>query len=233
MLVSAIGTQSRGAFLALVALGGYFWWRSRNKLAWGVSMVLLVVIGLAVVPESWKERMSTIQNYEEDASAQGRIRAWKFAYHLASARLTGGGFNPWNRKNYLEYLPGYDPKHQAFVAHSIYFGVLGEHGWPGLVLYLGVMFLTWVRLGQVIKRTRGDPERQWMADMAEAIKIGMVAYFVGGAFLSLAYFDLPWHFVAIGLILARMSREVEDAKHGAPEAASLRRPSTRPMPRYR
>jgi len=177
--------------------------------------------------------MSTIQNYEEDASAQGRIRAWKFAYHLANARLTGGGFNPWNRQNYLAYLPDYDPKHQAFVAHSIYFGVLGEHGWPGLLLYLGVMFLTWKRLGDVVKRTRGDPDRQWMADMAEAIKIGMVAYFVGGAFLSLAYFDLPWHFVAIGLILVRMSREAEGVKQPVAGDAPLRRPSGHPMPRYR
>ncbi|HEB97820.1 MAG TPA: putative O-glycosylation ligase, exosortase A system-associated [Sedimenticola thiotaurini] len=212
MLISVVGTQSRGAFLAMLALAVYFWWRSPKKMKWGMGLAIFAVILLASAPETWKSRMESIQNYEEDASAMGRIRAWRFATSLANARVTGGGFNPWTRENYLAYTPSFNPEFRAYVAHSIYFSVLGEHGWIGLVLYLLIFMLTWRQLGLVIRRTRGDPGDGWMADLADMLKISMIAYFVGGAFLSISYFDLPWHLVAISVLLGALSRERETEK---------------------
>lgn len=207
MLISVIGSQSRGAFLALLALGGYFWWMHGRKLAWAVGLSLIVAVGAFTVPDSWKDRMSTIQDYEEDASAMGRIRAWYFATKLADSRFTGGGFNPWTKRNYLAYSDIATLEQRAFVAHSVYFSVLGEHGWIGLVLYLSILWLTWRQLGKVVKRTKGDAENEWMSELAKTLKVAMIAYFAGGAFLSLAYFDLPWHLVSISLILFSLSNK--------------------------
>ena len=37
--------------------------------------------------------MGTIANYEQDASAMGRINAWWTAYNVATSRITGAGFD--------------------------------------------------------------------------------------------------------------------------------------------
>ena len=37
--------------------------------------------------------------------------------------------------------------------------------------------------------------------LAKMLKLSMVAYMSGGAFLSLAYFDLPWHIIAMAYLL--------------------------------
>lgn len=215
MVVSAIGTQSRGAFLALLALGGYYWWRSDRKGVWAVVLIAAAVVTWFSAPSSWKERMATIQNYEEDGSAMGRIRAWRFAIDLANARLTGGGLNPWTKENYLAFSPSFTANYTAFVAHSIYFSVLGEHGWIGLFLYLWILWLTWRSYGRVNRLARGDPEIAWMADLANVCRVGLVTYLVGGAFLSIAYFDLPWHFVAISILLDGQLKKKQASLVGA------------------
>ena len=46
-----------------------------------------------------------------------------------------------------------------------------------------------------------------MKGLADMIKVSLVAYAVGGTFLSLAYFDLPWHMVAIIVLVDRLARE--------------------------
>lgn len=46
-----------------------------------------------------------------------------------------------------------------------------------------------------------------MGDLSRMIQVSFVAYASGGAFLSLAYFDLPWHLLAIVVLLDRLARE--------------------------
>ena len=54
--------------------------------------------------------------------------------------LVGGGFDPYTAEVFRRYLPDYDRIH---AAHSIYFQVLGEHGFVGLALFIVFWMLTW------------------------------------------------------------------------------------------
>ena len=142
--------------------------------------------------------MSTIETYQEDASAMGRINSWKFALAVASARPTGGGLNVWTPEAFETWAPeGAVP----LVAHSIYFSVLGEHGWFGLILFIWIYWLTWRYAKWVIHFSKDKEEHQWARQLAAMIQVSLIAYLVGGAFLSLSYFDLPWHLVAITVVL--------------------------------
>lgn len=203
-VLSAIGSQSRGAFLTVVAMAGFLALKSRNKIAYGVLGVASLPLMFAFMPDSWHERMSTIRTYDEDASAMGRLNAWEYAYNIANARLTGGGFDSWSRATFARYAPNPEDVH---AAHSIWFGVLGDHGWPGLLCFVTIFVLAWRELGKVIRSTRKVPEALWMGDLARMLQVCLVAYFVGATFLSLAYFDLPWHFVALAIILKRLQSE--------------------------
>ncbi len=200
-VVSVFGSQSRGALVAMVAVAGFFWLKSSSKLITGSALVLLAVLTFSFMPASWHERMDTISTYEEDASAMGRIYAWQYAVNIASARLTGGGFNPWSAETYAIYSP---EQRLHVVAHSIYFSVLADHGWPGLIMFLGLLFMAWRNLSRVIAQNRNSDNEFQPAFLAKMLQVSLIAYMSGGAFLSLAYFDLPWHIIALSVLLGQL-----------------------------
>lgn len=199
-LASALGSQSRGALVAIVAVAGYFWISSPYKLLTGPVLAILAVLGLMFMPDSWHERMETIQHYQEDESAMGRINAWHYAINVANDRLFGAGLQSWKIESFAIYAP--DPL-AVHAAHSIVFGVLGDCGWVGMILFITILLMTWGNLNWVIKRAGRETNQ---AKLAQMIKVSLVAYGSGGAFLSLSYFDLPWHLIAIALLLRHQQK---------------------------
>ncbi len=197
-LVAVIGSYSRGALLATIAMLLFLFRNSKKKMVVAVMGMLLLPLIILFMPRQWTDRMHTIETYKEDSSAMGRVNAWKFAINVADDRLTGGGLNVWTPEAYETWGPD---NAKALVAHSIYFSILGEHGWIGLALFLIVYWLAWRYATMVIRRSRKREEDQWIAQLASMIQVSLVAYFVGGAFLSLSYFDLPWHLVSIIVVL--------------------------------
>lgn len=196
--LSALGSQSRGALLAIAAMAAFLWAKSHRKLITG-PVILLLALGLvAFMPESWMQRMSTIQSYEQDSSALGRIETWKMLYNLASARpLVGGGFEPYERWIFEIYNPSYPGAH---AAHSIYFQILGEHGFAALGLFLLFWLLVWRMCNQIARMTEHRREERWAYWLAQMTKVSLVAYLVGGTFLNLAYWDMPYFlFVAVAV----------------------------------
>ena len=85
MVVSALGSHSRGGLLALLAMSAFLWWRSPNKIALALVLAVFVAVYVPFLPDHWWDRMETIQNYEEDASAMGRINAWVVAWETAKS----------------------------------------------------------------------------------------------------------------------------------------------------
>jgi probable O-glycosylation ligase (exosortase A-associated) len=192
---SVLGSQSRGALLGGGAMLVFLWLKSRRKAIALVAMVLIVPLMIGFMPSTWTNRMHTIETYQEDASAQGRINAWLMAINLVKDHpIVGGGFDLYTADTFARWAP--DPT-DVHAAHSNYFQVLGEHGIPGLLLFLLLFFLAWRTATYVIRRARGESELSWAADLCRMIQVSLVGYAVGGAFLSLAYFDLPYFFISL------------------------------------
>lgn len=200
-LFTILGTQSRGALIAIVAVGIFYWTKSRAKLGSGILIVILAVLLFSFMPESWHQRMGTINDYKADGSAMGRINAWYYAFNAANHHLLGMGFESWSPQTFALYAPN---PYDVHAAHSIYFTVLGDHGWIGLIIYLFFYFLVWLKLMNIIKQTIKVDEFKHYNSLAKMLQVGYIAYFVGGAFLSLSYFDLPWHYAAIVVVLNNM-----------------------------
>ncbi|MGZ8161559.1 MAG: putative O-glycosylation ligase, exosortase A system-associated [Methylobacter sp.] len=198
-LFNVLGSQSRGALVAIIAVGAFYWTKSQSKVASSIFIAILAISLLTFMPESWYQRMDTINTYEQDGSAMGRINAWIYAYNAAHHNLLGMGFESWSRETFALYAPNPENVH---AAHSIYFSVLGDHGWIGLSLYLLIYLMTWRKLVSIIKQTAKKEELKQFHSLAKMLQIGFIAYFTGGAFLSLSYFDLPWHFISIVIIIS-------------------------------
>ena len=196
--VAALGSHSRGAFLAIMAMGAVMWWRSADKIRDGIVLLVVGASSIAFMPAHWVSRMNTIEEYGEDESAMGRINAWHMAWNLASEKLFGGGFDVATVANFTQYAPVMEVR----AAHSIYFQILGEHGFIGLFIYLLLWWFVWLSAGHLRKQARDIPEARWLADLGALSQVSMVGFAVGGAFLSLAYFDLPYNILVL-VVLGR------------------------------
>ncbi|MFY9514102.1 MAG: putative O-glycosylation ligase, exosortase A system-associated [Rubrivivax sp.] len=230
-VVTALGTHSRGALLALAGMGLFFWLKSDRKIVFGIAIVVLGIGALSLMPEQWWERMDTIKSYQSDASAQGRINAWWMAWHLAQDRIFGGGFSIWNSIVFQRYAPVPDDPH---AAHSIYFQIMGEHGFVGLFLFMAIGAATWWAARDMNRIGRSRPDLKWATDLGSMIQVSMIAFAIGGAFLSLAYYDLPYNVMVMAMLGRRFAQQQALAPAGAgmpaPSAATLRGP---PAPRLR
>lgn len=196
---AALGSQSRGGFLAIIAMGAAFWWYDGRKTTILIGMLLLSAAALLFLPDQWFTRMDTINDYQNDSSAMGRINAWWMTWNLAKDRFFGGGFAIYNAQIFAIYAPIPDDVH---AAHSIYFQILGEHGFVGLILFLLLWWLVWQEGGKLRIEGKNLPETLWISQLGAMCQVSMVGYLVGGAFLSLAYFDLPYN-IMVAVVLAR------------------------------
>lgn len=212
IVVAVLCTYSRGDFLALAVVLVAFWLKAKRRLVTGTIALAVLVAALAFLPETWYDRMATIDHYEQDESAQGRLNSWLYALRLAGDRpLTGGGFRVVDDSTlYFHYVPQADVVHNF---HSIYFEVLGEHGYVGLVLFLSLIAVSLFTAQSIIRNARGRADLEWAGLLASAVQVSIVGYCAAGAFLNLGFYDLFYALVAL-----LIATKVAIAKKVAPSA---------------
>ncbi|RDE24802.1 putative O-glycosylation ligase, exosortase A system-associated [Motiliproteus coralliicola] len=194
-IFSILGTHSRGSIVAGCAVCFFLWLKSNKKLLLSIAMVAVIPIALMSMPQHWYDRMNTIiqpdiESY--DGSVQGRFNAWNMAFNLAKDKPFGGGFHATTRENFALYAP--DPL-KVHDSHSIYFQILGQHGFIGLFLYLLLWIMTWRTGRRVIALSKNNEQLVWCRNLVRMLQVSIIAFTTGGAFLGLAYFDLPYHII--------------------------------------
>lgn len=199
-LIAIVGTHSRGALVGIVAMLTFYMIKSRQKFAAIMAIIPLVFVLYNVMPDHWFERMETIETWEQDGSASERVRAWNNAIDLASTRFIGGGMRA------MVHWGGRD-------THSIFFGMLGEHGWVGLSMFLALIAMTWFSGNWIIRQAKRHKDLYWARDLAAMIQVSLIGYMSAGAFLGLQYFDLFYHLVVImvmtKLVVAQRMEELQ------------------------
>ena len=201
-----LGTQSRGAFLALVSMSTFLVLKSKAKFKAAFAVILLAPLLYTFMPQSWHERMDTIRNYQQDESAMMRINAWEFAINLANDHpITGGGYDASSEELFSVYSER--PEIEWTGPHSIYFETLGDHGWIGLAIFL-LMGLTLYRsMSYVMKHASKYEDMYWARDLAAMIQVSTVGYAVAGAFLELAKFDLYYMLITMAVVMITLLKK--------------------------
>jgi probable O-glycosylation ligase (exosortase A-associated) len=218
---SVLGSWSRGALLAIFAMGCLLWIRSANKLVIFIGALLFTLIAIPMMPDDWTKRMHTVETYEDDDSAQGRLFAWQTATNIAKDKFPIGGGFEWNGPaTSAKYSPNPNDVH---VAHSIYFQVLGSQGFMGLAIFLLFLVLVWLQCSSIRRRCRGQPDLAWAFSLASMSQVSLVGFFIGGAFLDLAFWDLPYYLAAaIGITQYVVTQELAPRKSGTEAMPALR-----------
>lgn len=208
LVFAVVATQSRGGILALSSIGFYYWLKSDRKILGAIGMVIVVCFVFAIAPQQFFDRMATItQTGEEmEGSAQGRIFAWKAAISMAldyPLLGVGAGHFP------VKYGSQYQPKEFGLnaipwvTAHSSYFLLLGELGFPGIIFIVGLIISNIVAGERLLKHLQMVSKKRSVALVLErnlliALNASMVGFAVGGAFISAAYY--PHLYLLAGLL---------------------------------
>ena len=193
LILTVIGTQSRGGSIALAASVIYLVLRSKRKVIGLIGLGALATVILLFAPQAYFDRMRTLKDYEIEGSAQGRIMAWKSAVRMADDHpFIGVGAGHFAVKYGVEYRPpGVGRTELPWSnAHSIYFLVLGEFGFTGILILLGLLLSNLGRNEAVIRKAdisdKGGDEA-WR-NLAVAMQASLIGFSVGGAFLSGLYY---------------------------------------------
>jgi len=214
LVFAVIGTQSRGGFVSLLAIGAYLFVKSDRKglLALVAAVLILAISG--IVTSEWTSRMDSIQGANEDSSFMGRVVAWKLSFILAMDNpFFGGGFKALETKfvndelikSFFQYSWFYTgdtlPPPFARAAHSVYFQVLGDHGFGGLAIYLACLIGAFRKAAKAARAIREAHGAVWLSNLASMIQLSIFAFALGGAALSFAYFDLIFTLFALTIVI--------------------------------
>ena len=200
-----LGTQSRGGLVGLLGLLSLTIWRSKQK----VLMILIAVTSLGVaftfMPDAWKERMQTIQNYEQDASASNRIIQWQYAVQIANERpLFANGFQArYHQPYYQKYLLGVDKNRSV---HSVYFQVLEEQGYIGLIMFLSLMVAMIISSHSVAKKVSQYDDLKWLSALLHSCQFSVMGFAANGLTINVAYLDLYYFLLTFIVILISISK---------------------------
>jgi len=215
-VITVVGTASRGGLLGVLALGLWIFVTTKRKLKFMIVALPVAVAALAIAPQTWYDRMETIQTADQDVSFMGRVIAWKINTLVALDHpFIGGGFrateeyavwSDYSRKfALLDFVPTDQPDINAHAAHSIYFQVLGDMGFLGLAIFVGLLMAAWRNSWITMTQTRNRPDMRWAHDLAKTLQYALVPYMVSGAALNMAYFELAYVVLALLAVLRRIT----------------------------
>lgn len=208
-LLIPVGTQARTGIVCIAMLGILMLRATRRRLLYLLLVGTIALAAIPFLPDSFTQRMDTIQGYRADSSASTRLAVWRWTWDYAKEHPGGGGFEAY-RQNRLSMTlmreEGGLISSQTHVDagrayHSAYFEMLGEQGFFGLGLWLLLQLTGLIGMERIRRRfvTSDDTER-WIAPLATALQHGQIIYLVGALFVGIAF--QPFMFMLLGVQIA-------------------------------
>jgi probable O-glycosylation ligase (exosortase A-associated) len=208
-LLMPIGTSTRTGLLCIGLLGVLMLRDSKRKFLYLGVVATLALVAVPFLPKSFTDRMSTIKSYQQDESAATRVAVWKWTWDYVKQHPLGGGFEMY-RQNQIRYdivksdgtasnakLDTTLTVDRARAYHSAYFEMLGEQGWPGLLMWLFISLSGLIRMEVIRQRyKKAGEDYAWVAPLAGALQSGQLLYMLGACFVAIAF--QPFIFMLIG-----------------------------------
>ncbi len=215
-LLIPIGTQARTGLLCIGLLFLLSLRSAKRRLLYLTLIGGLALAAIPLLPDSYTKRMNTIENHQSDESASTRVAVWMWTLDYVKDNPFGGGFEAY-RANRLTIetrtiktdgnttaVAVLEVEDKGRAYHSSYFEMLGEQGWPGLMLWLWIQLLGLWQMERLRSRWRkkaaapgAGPELQWQAPLANALQQAQLVYLLGSVFVGIAY--QPFILMLIGL----------------------------------
>ena len=236
-LLMPIGTEARTGLVCIALLGVLTLRDVKRRFLYIAGAGLLGLAAIPFLPSTFTNRMDTIQGFQADQSAGTRLAVWAWTWDYAQHHPFGGGFGAY-RSNHIQVqmvntqsagdvqvVTTQTEADEARAYHSAYFEMLGEQGFPGLILFLLINAIGIVRMEMIRRRyRRQDGEEAWIAPLATALQHFQIVYMAGELFVGIAYQSFGWLVfgVQIGLDAWLARKEKAERKAGASFAPRLK-----------
>jgi putative inorganic carbon (HCO3(-)) transporter len=206
---AVVCTYSRGAWLGLAGVTALMILKTKRKLLILVAVCLVTICLTPFLPRQLFERYETLENYQQDSSAESRFWEWEYAFRVALARpLTGGGFDVYSLETYARFLPGFLERFPGKVwgAHSSWFSILGEHGFVGLILWISLVVSCFLSCKKLHALSSVHSNLAWASHYAEMVQLALVAFVISGSFISASYFEIFYHVLIVVIVAKELVR---------------------------
>ena len=225
-LLVPIGTEARTGLLCIAALGVLMLRYTRRRLLFILGAGVLGLVALPFLPQSYYDRMATIAQPSGDESASTRVAVWKWTLDYVAQKPLGGGFDSYrgNRFTYVMPVKQVDGNTTSITYnqvvdegrafHSSFFELLGEQGWPGLLVWLALHALGLWQMERIYRRWKGarDEAEAWIAPLAAALQMGALIYLVGATFQGIGYQPVMLMLVGLQIGLHSYCARIESAR---------------------
>lgn len=228
ILHAVLVSYSRGAMVSLIAVTPFLILRSKRR--WQALFVTVMLASTIpyLAGNEIRARFFTVADYAADDSAQRRFGSWGSAIKIANDYpIFGVGIR---NSNLLSYNYGADIEGRTI--HSQFLQVLADEGYVGFSLYLVTLGTFFFGLRRLRKSLRGrtDMIARRTHAMANGIETSFIVFCVGGLFLSLEVFELPYLLILQAAQLSLITyRETHEA--ALPKVAAAAFPGGLPRAR--
>jgi probable O-glycosylation ligase (exosortase A-associated) len=229
-LLIPLGTQARTGIVCIAVLGIVLLRYTRHPMLYVAAVAAIGLVALPFLPSSFTQRAETIKNYQADESASTRLAVWAWTWEYVKEHPMGGGFDVY-RQNRIRYeitnagkpgeAPASDVKEivdEGRAFHSAYFEMLGEQGWPGLIIWLFIHVSGLLRMEILLRRyrIRAPEDGHWIAGLATALQQANIIYLIGAAFIGVAFLPFAYMLIAMQIALDAYARRFEREKTPKP-----------------
>lgn len=228
-----IGTQARTGLVCAAVLAFTLIRFVKHRVFYLAATASLAIAAIPFLPQSFVDRMETITEAQADQSASTRLAVWRWTLNYVELQPLGGGFDAYRgnafrfEKRASERFDAEAPdaaqmaetqiiEEKARAYHSAYFEMLGEQGWPGLILWLFVQVTGLFTMERLFRRYRHSPiaEDGWIAGFALALQQANIVYLVGALFVGIAFMPFALMLIALQIALQGYARRMDQARRG-------------------
>ncbi|HZG08239.1 MAG TPA: DUF5935 domain-containing protein [Allosphingosinicella sp.] len=209
-LLIPVGTAARTGMLCIVAIAGLVMRDMKRRLGYAFLLVAATLAAIPLLPQDFTSRMDTIGGYEADASATTRLAIWAWTWEYAQANPLGGGFDAYRGSEIevkttavqetgsVSRVETTTQQDKSRAYHSSYFEMLGEQGFPGLILFLLIHVGGLVRMEVLRRRFRkAEGDEAWISPLATALQHAHIIFLIGSLFVGVAFQPFAYMLVAV------------------------------------
>jgi O-antigen ligase len=232
IIAAILTTLSRGGAISLVVvmLVALLWparklFRVRVDKAKLFLVAAVAIVGLVTIPsQQVLPRLTSVVSQKDKGS--GRLNVWLAAKTTIRERpvlgLGYGGFLPASN-DLMRRTPGvdlvdFDLRQRGLEPHNAFIGTTAELGFPGLILFCGMLLSTGLAFRRSARRA-SEVGAFFLMRVCNALLLGLIGWVVASLFLSSETNKPLW--VMMGLALA-MPRLIADAAAAEPSSDGAR-----------
>ena len=192
-----ISSSSRGALVGGGAtLIFIFFFQTKKKFRALIAILIIAFLVILFIPPEQKQRF---ESSGVDKTSITRVDRWNKGIELLHRYpVLGVGFDNWH----IAVMAIYQDRRLAGECHNIFIECMAELGYSGLIVFLLMIFFTFINNNQTRKIARNSlGNNTFIANMAYGLDASLIGFLGSGFFVTVLYYPYFWINLAMTVAL--------------------------------